>query len=207
MHLPIPSSARTIRSHSYTAAAALGLALAVTAVLAPSASASTPAAAFAAKASTYQNAEITAALSRAPGGVRVAPGQVEWNNYAVVLTIPATAQASTLPTALPAATDSCPAPIIGNRWTCVYSQRYFGGRRLQFKDAGYFQDLHYYGGVSWITNSWSNTRGQRTWLQEVASHNNAGNEICLTGNAHAGILSGPNNVDRWIYLSTNYDHC
>jgi len=206
MRLPIRCRVPTIRSRSYVAATALGLALAITAVLAPSASASTPAAAFAAKASTYQNAEIAAALSRAPGGVRVAPGQAEWNNYAVVLTVPTT-QASTLPTVLPAASDSCPAPIIGYRWTCVYSKQYFGGSRLQFKDAGYFQDLHYYGGVSWITNSWSNTRGQRTWLQEYPSHNNAGHEICLTGNAHAGILSGPNNVDRWIYLSTNYDHC
>jgi hypothetical protein len=207
MHLPIPSSARTIRSHSYTAAAALGLALAVTAVLAPSAAASTPAAAFAAKASTYQNAEITAALSRAPGGVRVAPGQVEWNDYAVVLTVPTTAQASTLPTALPAATDSCPAPIIGYRWTCVYTQFYYEGRRLQFKDAGYFQDLRYYGGAAWMTMSWSNTRGQRTWLQQNASHTNAGHEICLTGNARAGILQDPNVHDRWIYLSTNYDRC
>ena len=87
MRLPIRCRVPTIRSRSYVAATALGLALAITAVLAPSASAS-PRRGLRGKANTYPNAEIAAALSRAPDGVRVGANQVEWNNYAVVLTVP-----------------------------------------------------------------------------------------------------------------------
>lgn len=88
--------------------------------------------------------------------------------------------------------DSCPAPLIGTRWSCVYDEISFGGTRLQFTDAGPYQDLHYYGGNEWDTNSWSNTRGQRAWLNEFASHSDSGLSLCMTGNAHAGnVASNP----------------
>jgi hypothetical protein len=207
MHLPIP---RHVLKAGHRrglvvamSVAALGTALAVVPVAAPSASAGTGASAFEAAANSYQNAQIASALAGAPDGVRVGADQVEWNNYSVVLTVPATANASVAP----AATDTCPAPIVGFRWTCLYGQAHFVGRRLQFKDAGFFQDIEHYGGVRWITLSWSNTRGQRTWLQQNASHQNHGYELCLTGNAHAGLVNQPYLNARWIYLSDNYDHC
>ncbi len=207
MHLPIPW-------HVFKAGyrrglvvamsvAALGTALAVVPVAAPSASAATGASAFEAAASSYQNAQIASALTGAPGGVRVSANQVEWNGYSVVLTVPAGAKASVTP----ANADTCPAPIIGFRWTCVYDGNQFSGRRLQFKDAGFFQDLRHYGGPRWTTLSWSNTRGQRTWIQQYASHTNSGFELCMTGNSHAGAVGVPYLNARWIYLSDNYAHC
>lgn len=100
-----------------------------------------------------------------------------------------------------------PGSLIGFRWTCLYDGYQFSSRRLQFKDAGFFQDIQHYGGARWITLSWSNTRGQRTWLQQNASHQDHGYEICLTGNSHAGSVRAPYLNARWIYLSDNYDHC
>jgi len=183
--------------------AGLGTALAVVPVATPSASAATGASAFEAAANSYQNAQIASALAGAPDGVRVGANQVEWNDYSVVLTVPARASASVTP----ADADTCPAPLIGFRWTCLYDGYQFSSRRLQFKDAGFFQDIQHYVGARWITLSWSNTRGQRTWLQQNASHQDHGYEICLTGNSHAGSVRAPYLNARWIYLSDNYDHC
>ena len=159
---------------------------------------------FAAEATSFQNSALNAAMTRAPGGVRINANQVEWNNGTVVMTAPAAAGKSTL---APDASDTCPAPIIGTRWSCVYDEVNFGGIRLQFSDAGYYQDLHYYGGNEWETESWSNTRGQRAWLNEYESHTNSGESLCMTGNAHSGHSQGEYSYDRWIYLSTNYDAC
>jgi hypothetical protein len=191
------------------AAAAASMALAVpgTALAATSGGGPTPGAAstsFAAEATSFQNATVSQAMTRAPGGVRTGPNQVEWHNYAVVMTVPSTSGGSTL---APNATDSCPAPIIGTRWTCVYDESYFNGTRLQFSDAGYYQDLWYYGGSDWETHSWSNTRGQRSWLNEYESHTDSGYSLCMTGNAHAGVYDGLAASDRWIYLSSNYAAC
>jgi hypothetical protein len=159
---------------------------------------------YAAEASSYQNSVISSAMARAPAGVRVSPTQVQWDNYAVVLTVPATAGASTLS---PAVADTCPAPIIGYRWSCVYNAYNFGGERLQFKDAGPYQDLYYYGGLLWETLSWSNTRGQRAWLNQNPNHDAAGYALCMSGNSHAGVNDGLAKDDEWIYLSSNTAAC
>jgi hypothetical protein len=181
---------------------------AMTPALAASAATSSPRPSFASQATSFQNSTISAALRRAPGGKRTGSGQVEWRQHghlAVVMTVPATAKGSTL---APNVADSCPAPIIGTRWSCVYDEISFGGTRLQFTDAGPYQDLHNYGGNEWDTNSWSNTRGQRAWLNEFASHSDSGLSLCMTGNAHAGnVASNPAGTDRWIYLSTNTAAC
>jgi hypothetical protein len=83
----------------------------------------------------------------------------------------------------------------------------FGGERLQFKDAGPYQDLYYYGGLLWETLSWSNTRGQRAWLNQNPNHDAAGYALCMSGNSHAGVNDGLAKDDEWIYLSSNTAAC
>jgi hypothetical protein len=190
-------------------AGVLALATAVPAMAASADTTATPTATnFAAQATSYQNSALATALQRTPGGNRISRSQVEWSTAAgglVVMTVPTTATGSTLS---PDATDSCPAPIIGTRWSCVYNETGFAGTRLQFTDAGYYQDLHKYGGSAWETFSWSNTRGQRAWLNQYENHNASGASFCMTGNAHGSNISGnPAVRDEWIYLSTNYDAC
>jgi hypothetical protein len=96
----------------------------------------------------------------------------------------------------------------GNDWTCVYNQLQGAGTRLQFQDAGYYQDLHHYGGNNWISESYSNTRGQRSWLNENDDHNNSGASYCMSGHTASGNMTASRAIyDRWIYLSTNSDPC
>jgi hypothetical protein len=190
-------------------AGVLALATAMPAMAASAATTAAPASAnFAARATSYQNAALKTALRRMPEGRRISPSQVEWRTAhggLVVMTVPAKAGGSTLS---PDVADSCPAPIIGTRWSCVYNLTNFAGTRLQFTDAGPYQDLHAYGGTSWETFSWSNTRGQRAWLNQFANHQASGNSFCMTGNAHGSNITGNASVtDRWIYLSSNYDPC
>lgn len=173
-------------------------------------------------ATPYQNATIAAALARNPAGVRVAPAVVTWNGGDVVMTVPATAKGSVaaLP---PSATsnarfrpriraimagsrDSCPAGVF-TFWSCVYNQTNWNGTKLEFKDTGYYQDLYAYGGTSWVTLSWSNRASHRTWLNQYANHNNSGASLCMTGGGAGSNSFGPWSADRWIYLSTNTDHC
>jgi hypothetical protein len=108
-------------------------------------------------------------------------------------------------------TYGCPAngPLQGgNDWTCVYNQLRGAGTRLQFQDAGYYQDLHAYGGNNWITESYSNTRGQRSWLNQYADHDNSGASYCMSGHTASGnMTASPAIFDRWIYLSTNSAAC
>ncbi len=189
-------------------AGVMALAAGMPAMASAATSAAPGAANFAAEATSYQNSALATALQHAPGGTRIGVNQVEWTTAdggLVVMTVPATAGGSTLS---PDATDSCPAPFIGTRWSCVYNLTNFAGTRLQFTDACPYQDLHAYGGSSWETFSWSNTRGQRAWLNQYANHNASGASFCMTGNAHGGNITGnPSVPDRWIYLSSNYDPC
>jgi len=159
---------------------------------------------FAARATAFQNSTLRAAMARAPGGVRIGPAQVEWKHYTVLMTVPTAPVKSTLQSN---ATDSCPAPFIGTRWNCVYDEHYFAGTRLQFSDAGSFQDLWYYAGSNWQTFSWSSTRSQRGWLFEHTDLRHGGYALCMTGNAHAGVYDGPARTDRWIYVSSNQNAC
>ena len=187
----------------------LALAAAMPAMAASAATTTAPASTnFVAQATSYQNSALATAQERTPGGTRISSSQIEWSTAdggLVVMTVPVNASGSTLS---PDATDSCPAPIIGTRWSCVYNLTNFAGTRLQFTDAGPYQDLHAYGGTSWETFSWSNTRGQRAWLNQFADHDASGASFCMTGNAHGGNITGNAAVrDRWIYLSSNTDPC
>jgi hypothetical protein len=173
-------------------------------------------------ATPYQNATIAAALARNPAGVRVAPAVVTWDRGDVVMTVPATPKGNVI--ALPASAkssaryhpkimaitagsrDSCPAGVF-TFWSCVYNQTNWNGTRLEFKDTGYYQDLYAYGGTNWVTLSWSNRASHRTWLNQYANHNNSGASLCMTGGGAGSNSFGPWSADRWIYLSTNTDHC
>ncbi len=112
---------------------------------------------YAAEATSYQNATLSAALARAPGGMRISPNTVEWNDYTVMMTVPATPDAST------ASPDTNPC---WNQYSCVYNAPNQAGTRLQFQDAGYYQDLYTYGGPHWQTLSWRNRRPYRAWLNQ-----------------------------------------
>jgi hypothetical protein len=148
--------------------------------------------------SPYQEATAALALANNPSGVRIAANQVAWNNRTVIMTIPASPEAGV---------GGCPSGFFSGQWTCVYRWRNFQGTRLQFQDAGYYQNLYQYGGFDWHTWSYSNTRGQRAWLNENANHNHPGAQYCMSGNTAGSDIFGPWSNDQWIYLSSNTDRC
>lgn len=146
---------------------------------------------------SFQASTFAAALRNNPTGVRIAPNEVSWDNGKVIMVVPATPDAGT---------GGCPGGILTGQWTCVYKQTHFEGTRLQFQDAGYAQDLQHYGGNGWVTHSWSNTRGQRSWIRRDQFDGN-GPELCMTGNAASGTVEEQYISNRWIYLTTNYTAC
>jgi hypothetical protein len=181
-----------------TVASAVAIALAVVLSGVATASASTANAAPVATAATsFQNATISAALENNSSGVRVSTSEVEWKNGAVTMTVPANPDAGV---------GGCPSGIASGQWTCVYDELSFHGTRLQFQDAGYYQDLRQYGGADWDTLSYSNTRGQRSWLNEYKTGNH-GSSYCMTGNSAGSNISGDWSEDQWILLTSNYDAC
>src|SRR5690348_14475498 len=199
---------------------ARGALLALVAAFVSAGTASAATDAFASSATAYQNSTVASALARAPSGQRVAPGVVEWANYSVVMAVPKTRTGTTASMAVPtgaavaaspdvlaAGTGGCPSGVL-TKWNCVYSQTGFGGTRLQFKDSGYYQDLWYWGGGSWVTKSYSNTRGYRGWLNQYANHNASGESLCM--NPHSAMSDTSHflaSLDRWIYLSKNSAPC
>lgn len=164
-----------------------------------SAATSPPVARFAAEATSYQNATLAAALANNPSGTRIGPTQVEWNNGTVIMTVPATPNGSA---------SSCPGASFSHPtgWTCVYNNTHFNGTRLQFADAGYYQDLEAYGGLRWNSHSYSNTRPFRSWLNQYTTADH-GFSLCMEPNGAAGVIAEPIIFDRWILLTTNSAHC
>lgn len=156
-----------------------------------------PAAAFAAKATSYQNSTIAKALKNNPAGKRISPSKVEWNNGSVIMAVPAGPDDSSPP---------CPSTTF-THWTCVYNQTNWNGTQLEFKDQGFYQDLYAYGGSGWRTNSYDNELRQRTWLNQRESHTSSGITLCMSPQATSADSAGPWSPDRWIYLSTNGAGC
>jgi hypothetical protein len=146
---------------------------------------------------SFQVNTLGAALRNNPSGVQIAADEVSWDNGSVIMVVPATPDAGT---------GGCPGGVLTGQWSCVYSQTHFEGTRLQFQDAGYAQDLQHYGGNGWKTMSWSNTRGQRTWIRPDQFDGN-GPELCMTGNAASYTVAEQYIRNRWIYLTTNYAAC
>ena len=160
------------------------------------------------RADRFQADAIAAALRRVPSGKRIAANEIEWDSShgKVIMVVPASPDARAVSASPDGSPSSCPSGIFTGQWTCVYSESHFNGVMLQFQDAGYPQDLYYYGGYYWLTNSWSNTRGQRTWIRPDKWDGNPP-ELCMTGNAAAGEVGVVYRPDRWIYLTGNYDKC
>ena len=153
---------------------------------------------FAAEASRYQNSVIARALVNNRTGTRVAANKVEWKNGAVVMVVPVTPDASP--------GGNCPTGF-AQHWACVFNQTQWNGTMLEFHDMGYYQDLYSYGGSSWVTRSYYNYIGVRTWLNQYASHTNSGASLCMSPDSLSGNYSGPAEHDEWIYVSTNSLSC
>jgi hypothetical protein len=182
---------------------AAGIALTVVAITAQMSSASaTP---FAGAATDYQNATIANAMAKVPGGTRVSVSQVEWNNRTMVLTVPAapTGRAAVSPDA-----GGCPYSYFcawdgysytGTGAACV-SSYYAGGP--------YFC---YIANLLSVVHSYSNVTAYRAWLQQYASHTNAGNEICINSRNYSGNSNGSYNgssrYDDWVWMSDNTASC
>jgi hypothetical protein len=154
---------------------------------------------YAAAATTYQNATIAGVLAASHSGTRIGPSRVEWNGGAVIMTVPASPEASP---------GSCPRPSLTHiyGWTCVYDSVNFHGVRLQFADCCYYQNLRAYGGARWASRSYSNTRPFRSWLNQYTSGDH-GHSLCMEPNAAAGTIAESIRPDEWILLTNNRAHC
>jgi hypothetical protein len=154
-------------------------------------------------ATSFQAMTVAAALRNNPTGVQIAPNEVSWDNGKVIMVVPATPDGSVTPDG---SASRCPSGLLTGDWTCVFDQGSWNGTMLQFQDAGYAQDLHYYGGSSWFTLSYANTRGQRSWIRKDQFDGDPP-QYCMSGNSAASLLPSSDTRDRWIYLTTNYAHC
>jgi hypothetical protein len=104
---------------------------------------------FAARATGYQQRQVSAALANNPAGRCVAPGEIAWSHPTVIMKVPVA------PDAYP---GNCPTGgDFDTGWTCVYNYTSFNGTQLQFHDCCYYQDLQHYGGPEWQTLSYVNT--------------------------------------------------
>ncbi len=104
--------------------------------------------------------------------------------------------------------DNCPSynPLGESNWACVFNATNGNGTRLMFKDSGYFQDLHKYGGFSWVTLSWANHLSVRAWLFPQQSLN-SNPSLCMGPNSSASNSIGPWSGDEYIYIGSNHNHC
>lgn len=196
----------------------IGLAAGATALVSASSAAAD---AVSAAATPYQNATIAAALANNPAGTRVAPAVVSWDAGTVQMVVPSGPGGSTA-TLSPTATgsgsganlgalpngsrSSCPSSLF-TQWSCVYNGYSWNGTMLEFQDSGYYQNLYQYGGTNWVTLSWSNTTGDRAWLNQNENHNNPGAELCMTPGGAGSNSFGPWSGDQWYYLSNNTSQC
>ncbi|SQD99529.1 conserved exported hypothetical protein [Parafrankia sp. Ea1.12] len=85
---------------------------------------------------------VAAQLRLAPGGVKISPNEISWDDGKVVMVFPQDGE-----TAAPASSSAvldggvstqaiqgCPTQYLGADYYCFYEHGNYGGRRLQFKD-------------------------------------------------------------------------
>jgi hypothetical protein len=163
-----------------------------------------------AKASTYQRAQVAAAIANNPAGICTGVGKISWNKGSVIMTIPKTANAPA-----PALSKRCPTGgDLDTGWACVFNATHFKGTKLQFHDCCYEQNLRHYGGADWVSLSYVSTRRTeppfvhpyRSWLYQFKGKHH-GLEYCMEGESAAGVISGNVKKDQWIFLSNSTDHC
>jgi hypothetical protein len=161
---------------------------------------------FATAATSYQQQEATAALANNPAGKCVGPGAIEWSHPTVIMKVPR------LPDTYP---GNCPTGgDLDTGWTCVYDATNFNGTQLQFHDCCEYQDLQHYGGSSWQTLSFINTRRSeppsvhpfRSWLNQFTTDPH-GQAYCMQGESSNGDINNPAASDRWILLTNTETHC
>ena len=161
---------------------------------------------FAAAATSYQQREATAVLANNPTGKCTGPGTIEWSHSTVVMKIPR--RPDTYPGNCPTGGD------FDTGWTCVYNATNFNGTQLQFHDCCAYQDLQQYGGPSWQTLSFINTRRSeppsvnpfRSWLNQFTTSPH-GHAYCMQGESSDGDINNLATTDRWILLTNTETHC
>jgi hypothetical protein len=114
-------------------------------------------------------AQVDQQLAEHPGGVQTEPGVIEYDGGAVRVVIeePDSAGGGALSrsTAAASTVHGC-ATSLTAKWVCFYDDRDFGGRMLQFRDAG-LQSLADYG-FSNKVSSWVNTTGRTVSVYDTA---------------------------------------
>lgn len=91
-------------------------------------------------------------------------------------------------------TNSLSASACGT-WTYVYQYTNFRGRRLQFRDSGYWQDYATYGFRN-RQSSWSNPRCKGVWLYDIGT----GQYYYEGPNARSASMGAWDNRADYIYL-------
>jgi hypothetical protein len=90
------------------------------------------------------------------------------------------------------------------RWTCLYEFTNWGGRRLQFKDPGYWQFLNDYGFAN-KASSWAKTRNPGFKIADYAAAEIEYFYFRICGVSSAGAMpAGWNNITEAIYLYETY---
>jgi Peptidase inhibitor family I36 len=196
----------------------LGCAVVVVAITAGTAQAQISGGAprFSAEATSYQNAVIAKAMTHVAGGIRVSASEVTWDSGAVILSVPASADAPANIADSPDNPGGCP-----GGYFCVWTAANYGGVGVAFLNApAYFEDNNESVQDYWIPwgdcnagepgcdvgeHSFANESGFRTWLEQ---YQDSGHEDCISGNGQSSSdFTGPNSDDYWILMTTNSAVC
>lgn len=170
---------------------------------------------FAASATSYQNAAIAAVMARIPGGSRVSPGRVQWDQGRIIFGVAASPHGQVSLFSSPTV-DNC-----SYGYACVFTSTLPGAVEGGACESSWMAGGSYYcpiyqlgfGSEGGKIRSWVNFTSYRAWLQENDSHTNPGNEYCETPRISGSTPSvsddftGPNEEDGWIWMSNNTAHC
>lgn len=138
------------------------------------------------------NADLDRQLKRLPGGVRISPKALAYDEGNIVYS----AGANSL--------LECPSGFFETNYTCLYELTYHEGRMLKFKDAGYNQSLVNFD-FSNKTSSWANTRGDRAFLHNYPD--GSGFSICMPGESNSVTMGKYDNRVSSIYLGQTNNPC
>ncbi|WP_030609678.1 peptidase inhibitor family I36 protein [Streptomyces sclerotialus] len=91
---------------------------------------------------------------------------------------------------------SCPSGAL-----CLWQDSDFRGRRLVFRDTGYWQYLNRYGFSHSVSSYW-NRRGD-----DAAFLSHSGRKICIDGSERNGRMGGWNDQVKAVYLARTGSNC
>lgn len=138
------------------------------------------------------NSELDRQLKRLPGGVRISPKALAYDEGNIVYS----AGENDI--------NDCPSGAFTTNYTCLFELSYHGGRMLKFKDAGYTQSLVNFD-FSNQTSSWANTRGDRAFMHNYPD--GGGFTICMPGNSNSVTMGTYDNRVSSIYLAQTNNPC